>query len=70
MFLSLLLVTFLVALGVSALVARLFAPSLDAILKRVVADAISAAWSRYLVFAIYVVGACPRACACMIWSVM
>lgn len=56
MFLSLLLVTFAVALGTSALTARLFAPSLDAILKRLVADAISAAWSRYLVFAMYVTG--------------
>ena len=56
MFLSLLLVTFLVALGVSALTARLFAPSLDGILRRVITDAISAAWLKYMTFAIYVVG--------------
>ena len=56
MFLSLLLVTFLVALGVSALTARLFAPSIDGILKRIVTDAISAAWLKYMTFAIYVVG--------------
>jgi hypothetical protein len=56
MFLSLLLVTFAIALGVSALVARLFKPSLDGILKRIITDAISSAWSKYLTFAIYVVG--------------
>jgi multidrug efflux pump subunit AcrB len=56
MFLSLLLVTFAVAFGVSALVARIFAPSLDAILHRIIADAISAAWKKYLIFAMYVVG--------------
>lgn len=56
MFLSLLLVTFLVALGVSALAVRLFAPSIDGILKRIITDAISTAWLKYLTFAIYVVG--------------
>lgn len=56
MFLSLLLVTFLVALGVSALAVRLFRPSLDGILKRIITDAISTAWLKYLTFAIYVVG--------------
>src|SRR5690606_41437817 len=56
MFLSLLLVTFLVALAVSALAVRLFRPSLDGILKRIITDAISTAWLKYLTFAIYVVG--------------
>jgi hypothetical protein len=56
MFLSLLLVTFLVALGVSALTVRLFAPSIDGILKRIITDAISTAWLKYMTFAIYVVG--------------
>jgi hypothetical protein len=56
MFLSLLLVTFAVALGVSALTVRLFAPSLDGILKRIITDTISTAWLKYLTFAIYVVG--------------
>lgn len=56
MFLSLLLVTFAVALGVSALVVRLFRPSVDAILQRIITDAISQAWLKYLTFAIYVVG--------------
>lgn len=56
MFLSLLLVTFLVALAVSSLAVRLFRPSLDGILKRIITDAISTAWLKYLTFAIYVVG--------------
>jgi hypothetical protein len=56
MFLALLLVTFLVASVVSLLVARAFAKPLDSILKRIIADEISAAWLRYLKFAILVVG--------------
>ena len=56
MFLTLLLVTFAIALAVSALVVRLFSPSLAAILHRIISDAISEAWLKYLKFAIYVVG--------------
>jgi hypothetical protein len=56
MFLTLLLVTFAIALAVSALVVRLFSPSLAAILQRIISDAISEAWLKYLKFAIYVVG--------------
>jgi hypothetical protein len=56
MFLTLLAVTFLIALAVSALVVRIFSPSFEAILKRIIADSISTAWSKYLTFAIYVVG--------------
>jgi len=56
MFLSLLLVTFAVALAVSALAARFFSGPIDAILKRIISDAISVAWSKYLTFALYVVG--------------
>jgi multidrug efflux pump subunit AcrB len=56
MFLTLLLVTFAIALAVSALVVRLFSPSLAAILQRIISDAISDAWLKYLKFAIYVVG--------------
>ena len=56
MFLTLLIVTFLIALAVSALVVRLFSPSLAAILNRIITDAISEAWLKYLKFAIYVVG--------------
>lgn len=56
MFLGLLLVTFLLALSVSAIVARMFADPLDRILKRIIADEISAAWLKYMKFAILVVG--------------
>lgn len=56
MFLVLLVVTLAIALGVSLLVARAFTGPLDSILKRIIADDISAAWLRYLKFAIVVVG--------------
>ena len=56
MFLTLLLVTFLIAAAVSFAVARLFDRSLRQILGRLVAEELSAAWHRYIVFAIYVVG--------------
>ena len=56
MFLSLLAVTFLVAICASALVARLFARPITAILDRLVSPALGHAWVRYLTFAIYVVG--------------
>jgi hypothetical protein len=56
MFLVLLVVTFLVALGVSFLVVRLFAGPIDGILKRIIADDISFAWLKYMKFAMYVVG--------------
>jgi hypothetical protein len=56
MFLVLLLVTLLVAVGVSAFVVRLFSGPIDGILKRIIADDISSAWLKYMKFAIYVVG--------------
>ena len=56
MFLGLLFVTIVVAFGVSALTAWIFTKPLDTILKRIIADAISSAWLRYLQFAILVVG--------------
>jgi hypothetical protein len=56
MFITLLVVTFLISLGVSFIVARIFAKPIDDILKRIIADAISQAWVKYLKFAIYVVG--------------
>jgi hypothetical protein len=52
----LLLATLLVASGVSAAVMIVFTKPLDAILKRIIADEISAAWLKYLKFAILVVG--------------
>ena len=56
MFLGLLLITFVLALSVSAIVARMFADPLNRILKRIIADEISDAWLKYMKFAILVVG--------------
>jgi hypothetical protein len=56
MFLSLLAVTFIIALLVSFTLARIFSKPLDAILHRIIPEEISSAWLKYLKFAIYVVG--------------
>ncbi len=56
MFPTLLLVTFVVALVVSIAMALVFARPIKGILDRIIADEISAAWFRYLNFAILVVG--------------
>lgn len=56
MFLLLLMVTLLLALGISALVARGFEKPINGILQRIIADDISSAWLKYLKFAILVVG--------------
>lgn len=56
MFLTLLLVTFAISILVAIGVARMFAKPIDSILKRIIADDISAAWLRYMKFAILVVG--------------
>ena len=54
--LLLLLVTLILSLGVSWLVARLFGSSIESILRRIIDDEISLVWSKYLRFAILVVG--------------
>jgi hypothetical protein len=56
MFLTLLISTFIISLVVSGMVDRVFDKSIDSMLRRIIADPISKAWSRYLKFAIYVVG--------------
>ncbi len=56
MFVSLLLVTFLVAAGVSAATARAFDRSIGAVLARIIADDISSGWQRFVRFALLVVG--------------
>ncbi len=56
MFLTLLIVTFIVATVVSSIVARAFSKPADQILKRIIADEISSVWRRYLLFALFVVG--------------
>jgi hypothetical protein len=56
MFLTLLLVTFSIALLVSFIVARIFSASIRRILERVVSPDLAGAWHRYMIFALYVVG--------------
>ena len=56
MFITLLLVTLLIALATSLLVIRLFDRLIRKILDRVVAAELSEAWNRYLTFAVVVVG--------------
>jgi hypothetical protein len=56
MFLTLLLVTFLIALATSTLVALLFNRPVQKILDRLVSEDLGATWKRYILFAIYVVG--------------
>ncbi len=56
MFLTLLLVTFAIAVLVSFGVASLFRNSLRTILNRILSPDLVSAWYRYITFAIYVVG--------------
>lgn len=56
MFFSLLLVTFVLALGVSFGVIRAFDNAIGAIFSRIIQDAISDTWRKYVRFAAYVVG--------------
>jgi hypothetical protein len=56
MFLTLLAVTFAIALLVSGAVAGFFARPVEQILGRIIADDVSSAWATYLRFAIFVVG--------------
>lgn len=56
MFFTLLIVTFVIALGVSALVAQMFDKPIGQILARIIGDEISAGWQKYVRFALYVVG--------------
>lgn len=56
MFLILLLVTFAIAVAVSAVVARAFDQPIGRILARIIQDDISAGWQQYVRFALYVVG--------------
>jgi hypothetical protein len=56
MFITLLVVTFVIALLVTHVVATAFSTSIAKILERVFSEPIGAAWQRYVTFAIYVVG--------------
>lgn len=56
MFVTLLIVTFVIAFAVSTVIVVFFKRPLDRILARIIADEISRVWSKYLMFAIYVTG--------------
>ena len=56
MFLTLLLVTFLISVLVASVVVWLFTRPIDRILRRIVADELSEAWVKYIRFGLYVVG--------------
>ncbi|MHB9029349.1 MAG: hypothetical protein ACYC9O_11330 [Candidatus Latescibacterota bacterium] len=56
MFIALLAANFAVAFLVSFIVARIFRDSITRIMQRLVTEDIYNAWSRYIIFAIYVVG--------------
>jgi hypothetical protein len=56
MIITLLVVTFIVAFVVASIVVLIFTKPIEGILSRIIPDEISSAWSRYLKFAIYVIG--------------
>ncbi len=56
MFITLLLVTFLISVAVSWVVVLMFDRPIERILHRIISDEISQAWVKYLKFAIFVVG--------------
>jgi hypothetical protein len=56
MFITLLIVTFVIALATSLTIIRLFRVPIRTILDRVVSPELSGAWHRYLDFAVIVVG--------------
>lgn len=56
MFITLLGVTFIISLAVCFIVVQMFRKAIDSILDRIISDAISRTWSKYLRFAIYVTG--------------
>ena len=56
MFITLLIINFLIAFIVCLIIAKIFQKPIDKILQRLVAEDIYTAWSKYILFAIYVVG--------------
>ncbi len=56
MFLLLLLVSFIVALLVCVIIVRIFSKPIASILQRLINEEIYKVWSKYITFAIYVVG--------------
>lgn len=56
MFVTLLLITFIIAAATSTVIALLFSKPVKKILGRLVTEELASTWQRYLLFAIYVVG--------------
>jgi len=56
MFITLLIANFVVAFVVCLIIATVFKKPIDKILQRLVAEDIYSTWSKYIIFAIYVVG--------------
>jgi len=56
MFFTLLLVTFGLSVAVSFMVVTIFKKPIHGIFHRIIQDAISSAWQKYITFATYVVG--------------
>jgi hypothetical protein len=56
MFLSLLIVSLIVAFVICVIVSLIFKKPVSRIMQRLIPDDISSAWSKYVNFAIYVVG--------------
>jgi len=56
MFIALLIVVFLIALIVSAIVVQIFHKSIIKLLEKVITEDMTRAWARYVTFAIYIVG--------------
>jgi hypothetical protein len=56
MFITLLIVNFIVAFVVCLIIAKIFQTPISKILQRLIAEDLYLAWSKYIVFAIYVVG--------------
>jgi len=56
MFMTLLLVTFIIATLTSFIIASVFKNTIKKIIFRIVSEEIGSAWNRYILFALYVVG--------------
>ena len=56
MFILLLLVSFFISVAVCFVISRVFQKPVASILQRLISEEVHTAWSKYLTFAIYVVG--------------
>jgi len=56
MFITLLVVSFVISFIVCAVIANIFSTPISKILQRLIAEELYTAWSKYITFAVYVVG--------------